>query len=192
MFRSALLFAVFATPTFAQDVVSYDACDELWFMRNQIYANAGYCFSSPLGQVMFDNTNCTGTEVTLSSFEQALVDEYRALERSAGCAVDTSQTEPLSVYNLENRRAEPWLGGENSFTMCVGWTGAAFPIYADPDPSATRLGEVVAGDNLSVIVQTDGPGGAWFYYYVMDESELRLEGWADRDIDYDLCTSNAG
>lgn len=192
MFRSALLCMLFATPALAQEVVSYDVCDELWFMRNQIYANAGYCFSSPLGQVMFGTTPCTGKEVALSSFEQALVDEYRALEQSAGCAVDTSRTTPLAIYNLEDRRAEPWLGGEYSYSMCIGWTGGPFPLFVDPDPSSARVGEVVAGDNLSVIVQTDGPGGAWFYYYVMDESELRLQGWADRDIDYGLCTSNAG
>jgi len=192
MFRPALLFTLFAAPALAQDVVSYDACDELWFMRNQIYANAGYCFSTPLGKAMFNNTGCTGKDVTLSSFEQALVDEYRALERSAGCAVDTSQTTPLAVPNLEERRAEPWLGAEYSYSMCIGYTGAPFPIFADPDPAATRLGEVAAGDNLSVIVQTDGPGGAWFYYYVMDESELRLQGWADRDLDWSLCESNAG
>lgn len=192
MFRSALLCLFFATPTLAQDVVPYDLCDELWFMRNQIYANAGYCFSSPLGQVMFGNTTCTGKEVALTSFEQALVDEYRALEQSEGCAVDTSQTTPLAIYNLEDRRSEPWLGGEYSYSMCIGWMGQPFPLFVDPDLSAARVGEVVAGDNLSVIVQTDLPGGAWFYYYVMDESELRLQGWANRDIDYDLCTGNAG
>lgn len=192
MFRSAAFFALLAAPAVAQDVAGYDVCDELWFMRNQIYANAGYCFSTPLGMAMFDNTNCTGKNVALSSFEQALVDEYRAMERSAGCAVDTSQTTPLAVYNLENRRAEPWFGGEYSYSMCIGYTGVPFPIFADPDPGATRLGDVIVGDNLSVIVRTDGPGGAWFYYYVMDDNELRLKGWADRNLDWSLCESNAG
>lgn len=192
MFKTVLILLFLTTPALAQSPVAYDYCDELWFIRNQIYDNAGHCFSSPLGQAMFDNEDCTPGAVALSSFEQAMVDSLRAEEQSLGCAVDTAQTTPLAVPNLEDRRETPWLGGEMSYSMCIGWQGAGFALYAEPDAASTQIGAVTPGDNLSVIVSTSGAAGAWFYYYVMQGSDLRLEGWADHDLDWSRCDSNAG
>ena len=49
---------------------------------------------------------------------------------------------------------------------------------------------VMPGSDLSVLVED--PTGDWFYYNIFDDGGLVGEGWADRDIDWDLCTSNAG
>lgn len=192
MRRLTFVLAVLAGPALAEEPIAYDACDELWFQRNQIYANAGHCFASPLGKAIFDNAGCTPDDVTLSRFHQALVEAYQAEERINGCAVDTSVVRPLAVPDLEARRAEPWLGGEASPSMCIGWQGGAFALHAEPDAGAPVVARISGGENLAIIVTTEAGGATWYYYYVMEGSELLAEGWGAQDWDEALCAANAG
>jgi len=61
----ALLLAALAAPAAALEI-----CDELWFTRNLIYDRAGYCFSSPLGRAVFDNSDCTGSALKIAEIFQ--------------------------------------------------------------------------------------------------------------------------
>ena len=52
-FVLTFLLSLCVTPAFA-----LDHCEEWWFTRNLVFDRAGYCFSSPLGQAVFDNSDC--------------------------------------------------------------------------------------------------------------------------------------
>lgn len=83
-----------AKPAFAENTGGY--CDDLWFSRNQIMDRAGYCFSSRLGQSIFDNSDCTGTsvevEVEVEPEDQLLLEAIREQEAYFECRVNTRRT----------------------------------------------------------------------------------------------------
>ena len=87
MKRLILALILLASPAAAADV-----CDDLWFTRNLIMDRAGYCFGSALGQAVFDNGNCIGKSVSLSTQLQRQVAEIRELEKQIPCKVDTART----------------------------------------------------------------------------------------------------
>ena len=82
-----VLLLLVATPGFAQE-----ACDDVWFTRNLHFDRAGYCFGSPLGQAVFDNSNCIGKDVTLAPDAKRQIDEIRRIEALHGCNVDTNRS----------------------------------------------------------------------------------------------------
>jgi hypothetical protein len=79
---SALVVIVSVEPALAE------SCYDLWYQRNSIYNDNGYCFKTRLGQETFDNSDCTTNRVHLSSQEQYQVDQIQAEEESRGCHVN--------------------------------------------------------------------------------------------------------
>jgi hypothetical protein len=65
-----------------------DSCFDLWLQRNQIMANKGYCFTTPLGKRHFAHYKCWTSSPRLTWQEQATVDHIRAKERQLGCRVN--------------------------------------------------------------------------------------------------------
>ena len=59
-------------------------CDELWYARNSIYADNGYCFQTARAIRTF-GTNCFSPWGELSRSEQQEVDLIRSWERRKGC-----------------------------------------------------------------------------------------------------------
>ena len=62
-----------------------DICAELWFERNLIFHNHGFCFQSDRARSVFDTRNCTTRNPQLTAGEQNRVQEIQALERRSGC-----------------------------------------------------------------------------------------------------------
>ena len=65
-----------------------DECSELWFSRNQIYKNAGYCFKTPRGIRAFGNAGCQYDdmrEVPLSERDRIAVGRFVREEAVLGC-----------------------------------------------------------------------------------------------------------
>jgi YARHG domain len=63
---------------------SWNQCSDLWTERNSYFANAGYCFKTPLAIRMFGNAGCVYDEendVPLSQNIRARVNEIRRIER---------------------------------------------------------------------------------------------------------------
>ena len=63
-------------------------CDQLWTVRNGIYASRGYCFKGGHGQDEFGNESCTYTDqeqVPLNDYERANVRLIQAIEKRRGC-----------------------------------------------------------------------------------------------------------
>ncbi|MEL0436252.1 YARHG domain-containing protein [Phycobacter sp. K97] len=58
-----------------------DYCHDLWYTRNAIMDQAGYCFGSVLGQAVFGTGPCIGKSVTLSPQDNRTVARLRAAEK---------------------------------------------------------------------------------------------------------------
>lgn len=62
-----------------------DLCGQLWYARNLIYHQKGYCFTSAKAKSVFDTSACTTSNPALSAAEKAEVDRLRSLEKANGC-----------------------------------------------------------------------------------------------------------
>ena len=62
-----------------------DRCGELWFKRNLIFHNHGFCFRTERAKAVFDVRDCTTRDPQLTFEEQNQVRELQALERQYGC-----------------------------------------------------------------------------------------------------------
>ncbi|CAN1721294.1 exported protein of unknown function [Hyphomicrobium sp. 1Nfss2.1] len=63
-------------------------CDQLWTVRNGIFAARGYCFSTQRGIEEFGNVNCRygdQNEVPLNDYERANIRIIQAIEKRRGC-----------------------------------------------------------------------------------------------------------
>ena len=80
----ALIAGVVAVPTEA----SAESCFDLWYRRNLIYAENGYCFKTDLGKRTFADYDCWTSNPNLSKAEQRRVDGIRAEEKRLGCKVN--------------------------------------------------------------------------------------------------------
>lgn len=78
----AALVALIPAPAAAQ------SCYDLWYERNQIYAQNGYCFQTALGRRVFGNRGCYTSNPRLSRWEQQRVAQIQRLERRYGCRVN--------------------------------------------------------------------------------------------------------
>lgn len=82
LFGAAALAIVTVSPAAAQ------SCYDLWYERNLIYAQNGYCFQTDLAQRTFAGFSCWTRNPSLTSAEQRRVDQIRAMERQRGCRVN--------------------------------------------------------------------------------------------------------
>lgn len=64
------------------------SCYDLWYERNLIYAENGYCFSTNLGKRTFAGYECWTKKPNLSPWEQQRVAQVRAEEKRRGCKVN--------------------------------------------------------------------------------------------------------
>jgi hypothetical protein len=62
-------------------------CESLWYQRNAIYKNAGYCFKTARGAREFGNAGCAYGEasVPLSDFQRSRIRSIVRQERRLGC-----------------------------------------------------------------------------------------------------------
>lgn len=160
--------------------------EELWFNRNLIMHNAGYCFSSPLGRAVFGNDHCYTKQPVPSkddAFAISLIAETEALE---GCAIDTTRTAltdaPVQHWFALRDVPVPYMGESG----CIGWKGANLPLRAARSFDAGVLGLLHPGEMA-----------IWAYYLPGDEWEFVITdsalGWVPSGIITPKnCTSMAG
>jgi hypothetical protein len=63
-------------------------CSQLWYQRNQIFKEAGYCFNTQRGVRAFGNAGCqydSQADVPLSDNDRDTVNQIEARERAQGC-----------------------------------------------------------------------------------------------------------
>ncbi len=183
----ALALSLATTPAFA-----WTGCEDLWFSRNQVFDQAGFCFSSPLGKALFDNADCVGPNVTLDRDAQALVDFIRSRETELACAVDTDRTN-LDIPNLWMRQQlERPVALSEYASGCIGWRGASFPLRAGPRMGSPVLVEALPGDQIvweyEAVVWPEG----WSFLTLYRGDDQVGLGWYQGAFDHSLCTSVAG
>jgi hypothetical protein len=83
----AIVALALATCAIASPALSA-SCYDLWFQRNVIFDNNGFCFTTSLGRRVFDNSDCYTSNPELSSGERRRVAQIRRQERRQGCRVN--------------------------------------------------------------------------------------------------------
>jgi hypothetical protein len=75
-----------------RNISAHDAeklgCDQLWTVRNGIFAARGYCFKTGRGKDEFGNDGCRfadQSQVPLNDFERANIDLIQSIEKRRGC-----------------------------------------------------------------------------------------------------------
>lgn len=147
-------------------------CAQMWLARNQIFNQAGHCFSSPLGVATFDNGDCTAGATDLSTHQAQLVAAFRDAESIAGCKIDTSTTQLTLPHQSDWLRLIDLPFPTDGESACIGWLGADLPLRAAHTTNAPILSRLQAGDTLLFaanpqdgweFVQTDH-GVGWLKY----------------------------
>lgn len=62
-----------------------DACYDLWYERNSIYNENGYCFNTRDGRATFDNSDCYTDSPDFTKSEQRRIDRIKREENEYGC-----------------------------------------------------------------------------------------------------------
>jgi len=66
-------------------VPSGDVCFDLWYQRNAIFHDYGYCFQTDKAKQYFDVSSCKTRSPNLNAFDLTRVETIRARERASGC-----------------------------------------------------------------------------------------------------------
>ncbi len=64
------------------------SCENLWYVRNSIYDDNGYCFRTARARSVFDNAGCyvrDQSKVKLNAFERDNVARIARVERQKSC-----------------------------------------------------------------------------------------------------------
>lgn len=192
MKRFLLSLALLALPGAANAADIF--CEYPWFVRNLIFDRAGYCFSSPLGQALFGNSDCTDTEVTLSPRDAAAVAHIQDLEGWELCEIDTS------AQRLEHQDAFQHLRQMTVLPIpvehesgCIGYQGPDLPLLPAPGPlSSPVLGMLTQNADLHF---GHLPEGGWEFVGVYPEGWTggpAAYGWVDFGGQQPICSQYAG
>ena len=86
IFGTSLLAGLVAMTSFA--LSQRLSCSELWYERNNIFKDAGYCFKTPRAIRTFGNAGCaydSEYDVPLSERDRQRVNAIKRIEREKGC-----------------------------------------------------------------------------------------------------------
>lgn len=148
-----------ATPLSAQQ--DDPLCEDLWFARNLIHDRAGYCFSSPLGQAQFDNSDCTTRNATLAPAQAALVARIRQSEAQYSCNLDTNRTWLTYPDELEPyRRMADVPVRDFGATGCIGYRGPVLTLRNGASHAAAAIGQLRPGASITF---AHWPLNGWSY-----------------------------
>lgn len=171
-----LVLASIGSPVAAQNSAF---CQELWLSRNTVMDRAGQCFQSPLGQAVFDNSDCIDADIRLNPLDAELVRLAQEVEDWAECRVDTdAQRLDPGALPFRARLMElftvPVRG--DSEHGCHGYQGAPIALHAGISTSMTVLGTLEPGQTYSL---SHWPlRGGWEYLEVSDgEGTPLTHGW---------------
>lgn len=74
--------------SFGRDELRGLSCQNLWYVRNSIYDDNGYCFRTQAAKAHFDNSDCYVRDTAKLRFnrhEQTNVDRIVQVEKEKGC-----------------------------------------------------------------------------------------------------------
>ncbi|MEO0914276.1 MAG: DUF4453 domain-containing protein [Pseudomonadota bacterium] len=173
----------------AGPVLAATVCEDLWFSRNAAFDASGYCFRSPLGQAVFDNSDCTSSTPRVARELVNHVARIRDREAALRCSVDTNRRS-LDLPMLNQRLAlgvQPVAGDAES--LCIGYIGAPIPLREAPSAAARIIGNIEPGDS---ILETHEEKDGWRFASEVKRVGLddTLLGWHEAPLE--LCEARAG
>lgn len=171
MFRWLIPFLAVASSAMAGS-----GCDDLWFTRNLIFDRAGFCFGSPLGDAVFDNSNCTRNQIDFDENTRQFIKYLRDREAQFECNTDTSRTQ-LDMKDIAIRFRLHNLPIRDEFESgCLGWQQAGQSLYAGRDTSTPVIGHISGGDYVLFAYL---PVAGWSYVTTHDPvwGPLKSGGW---------------
>lgn len=74
--------------TFDRNELRGLSCPNLWYVRNSIYNDNGYCFKTKAAQAEFDNSDCfvqDTAKLRFNKHEQANINSIVRVEKEKGC-----------------------------------------------------------------------------------------------------------
>ncbi len=180
-----LLFLLALTPAPA---AAQAYCEELWFTRNLLFDRAGYCFSTALGQSVFDNADCRG-KVVLEGVEADTMRLLLDLENAAGCRVDTRRGWiEVGHVGLRRKMTDLPIPARSSRT-CAAWAGDPLPLRLARAPEAEVVAAARPGDTLTFGFED---AGRWRYAELTREGRVIGAGWTDTVIGAADCAGPGG
>ncbi|GAB5447815.1 DUF4453 domain-containing protein [Gymnodinialimonas sp.] len=195
MHRLFLILALVlaASPAAAQNSAF---CQELWLSRNTVMDQAGQCFQTPLGQAVFDNSDCVPGDIRLNPLDAEIVRMAREMEVWAECRVDTNAERldegalPFRARLMELLNVPVRGDSEHG---CGGYNGLAIALHAGMSNSTTVLGMLEPGQGFSLAHQR--MRGGWEYLEVSASDGAPVaHGWTqDAPVNMgDACDFFAG
>ena len=176
-------------PLLPAPVAALEYCDELWFTRNLVFARAGYCFGSPLGQAVFGTANCVTKSPELAPDGKTLVERIRALESQEQCSVDTKGSQ-LWIEAPSLRSQMSTLPVPTPYeSSCVGWLGSEVVLQSGAYQGAPIVSVVQFGDNIVWSFENEGD---WQYLTARRDGQVVGAGWTEYEITPDRCSMMAG
>ncbi len=189
-FLALLLALCTAAPALADDIF----CEQPWFTRNLIFDRAGFCFSSPLGQALFDNSDCTGTDITLPERDRAGIDMILELEEYSLCDIDSSATTLEHLVQFEYLREMDVIPiPVEHESGCMGYLGPILPLRTGPSNSA-RVLEQELEPGMSIGFGSLAESG-WEFVSIYPEDwdgGAIGHGWVNFHRDFPECEQYAG
>lgn len=192
MLRYSVCFSLFLAPALITPSLSWadTTCDELWFTRNAIMDRLGYCFGSPLGKALFDNSDCTGKSVSPTAANARDIERLRDSEEEFECKVDTSRTS-MAFPDLGVRRSLVDLPIPDGYeSACIGWVAAKMSLHSGATSDSAVIGEIAQGDSLMFVHFAEDD---WSYVTVhsADFQQFKSSGWL-RPHGLEVCEAWAG
>ncbi|MGI3185994.1 DUF4453 domain-containing protein [Nioella aestuarii] len=169
-------------------------CEQPWFIRNLIFDRAGFCFSSPLGEAVFDNSDCTGTDVVLSQRDREAVALILEMEDLLDCTMDTSGQTLSTLPELNQLRRFALLPiPVDAASGCIGYLGPQLPLLEAP---GAHNGPVLGTLTLESSILFDFlPENGWEFVTVYPngwEGPPGPSGWVDLGGQMPDCRQVAG
>lgn len=173
----ALLPLLFASPALAGPF-----CDDLWFTRNLVMHNAGYCFGSTLGQTYFGTGPCIGKNVSPDRAGHRLIAEIQGMEREFGCRGQVNtRGRYLDVPDIGIRMQLYHFPLPAEYPgACAGWRGPTTVLHAGRQASTYTFGLIEPGDWVSYEHE---PVDGWVYVTASEHNGdggpliLKSGGW---------------
>ena len=170
-------------------------CDELWFTRNWVMDQTGYCFGSALGQAQFDNSDCAGQQITLTPVQRAFVTEIRRRESTLGCSVNTARSAldmpDLALRKRLERQPVRHEGDNMEGWGCLGYVGPQVRLHVGPSSTSAQVGRIEAGDWVGIGGHEAIDGWMYVLTYGPSWSAFRSAGWMPEGLTIS-CEAEAG
>lgn len=186
------LLLCFPLASYAQE-----PCDDMWFVRNLIFDQNGYCFGSNLGQAVFDNSNCITKSPDLSKDDKAKIAAVKNMEGRWGCKIDTSKR-ALDIHSFALRKKlldQPLR--DDTESSCITYQGPPVPLHAGQSTNSPIIGYIQTGDTFgnSHTGFPDTAHSDWWYVsaiFTTDGTTRTDIGWTNKNHVWSQCLHMAG